>query len=70
MANVTYYELNNIDQVHYQEAEILDKYSVELLQLEKLRKITLADGHILITEMIKKAKKNYSAHIPHFQFIP
>jgi len=28
--------------------------------LEKLRKITLADGHILITEMIKKAKKNYS----------
>lgn len=41
------------------EAEILDKYSVELLllQLEKLRKITLADGHILITEMTKKQRE-------------
>jgi hypothetical protein len=31
------------------EAEILDKYSVEhlLLQLEKLRKIALADGQII-----------------------
>ena len=41
------------------EAEILDKYSVELLllQLEKLRKITLADGQILITEMTKKQRE-------------
>jgi hypothetical protein len=37
------------------DAEILDKYSVELLllQLEKLRKIALADGQIIVTEMTK-----------------
>ena len=41
------------------EAELLDKYSVELLllQLEKLRKITLADGQIFVTEMTKKREK-------------
>ena len=41
------------------EADILDKYSVELmiLQLEKLRKITLADGQILVTEMTKKQRQ-------------
>ena len=40
------------------EAKILDKYSVELLllQLEKLRKITLADGQIIVTEMTKKQR--------------
>ena len=40
------------------EAEILDKYSVEhlLLQLEKLRKIALADGQIIVTEMTKKQR--------------
>ena len=44
------------------EAKILDKYSVELLlfQLEKLRKITLADGQISVTEMTKKTKRNTS----------
>jgi transposase len=41
------------------EAELLDKYSVELLllQLEKLRKITLEDGQILVTEMTKKQRE-------------
>ena len=41
------------------EANILDKYSVELLllQLEKLRKITLADGQIFVTEMTKKQRE-------------
>jgi transposase len=41
------------------ESNILDKYSVELLllQLEKLRKITLADGQILVTEMTKKQRE-------------
>ena len=41
------------------EAEILDKYSVELLllQMEKLRKITLADGQIFVTEMTKKQRE-------------
>ena len=41
------------------EAKLLDKYSVELLllQLEKLRKITLADGQILVTEMTKKQRE-------------
>ena len=41
------------------EAKILDKYSVELLllQLEKLRKITLADGQIFVTEMTKKQRE-------------
>jgi transposase len=41
------------------EAKLLDKYSVELLllQLEKLRKITLADGQIFVTEMTKKQRK-------------
>jgi len=40
-------------------AGLLDKYSVELLllQLEKLRKITLADGQILVTEMTKKQRE-------------
>jgi hypothetical protein len=44
------------------EAKILDKYSVELLllQLEKLRKITLAYGLISVTEMTKKTERNYS----------
>jgi hypothetical protein len=42
------------------EAEILDKYSVEqiLMQLEKFRKISLADGQIIVTEMTKKAEGN------------
>ncbi len=41
------------------EAEILDKYSVELLllQLEKFRKIALADGEIIVTEMTKKQRE-------------
>jgi len=41
------------------EKGILDKYSVELLllQLEKLRKITLADGQIFVTEMTKKQRE-------------
>jgi len=45
------------------EAEILDKYSVELLlmQLEKLRKITLADGQIFVTEMTKKQREIFQA---------
>jgi transposase len=45
------------------EAELLDKYSVELLllQLEKLRKITLADGQILVTEMTKKQREIFQA---------
>jgi hypothetical protein len=41
------------------EAELLDKYSVELLllQVEKLRKITLEDGQIFVTEMTKKQRE-------------
>ena len=41
------------------EAKLLDKYFVELLllQLEKLRKIALADGQILVTEMTKYKEK-------------
>ena len=41
------------------DAKILDKYSIELLllQLEKLRKITLADGQISVTEMTKKQRE-------------
>jgi transposase len=41
------------------EAEILDKYSVELLllQLAKFRKIALADGEIIVTEMTKKQRE-------------
>jgi len=41
------------------EAKLLDKYSVELLllQLEKLRKITLANGQIFVTEMTKKQRE-------------
>ena len=41
------------------EAKILNKYSVELLllQMEKLRKIALADGQIFITEMTKKQRE-------------
>jgi transposase len=41
------------------DAEILDKYSVELLllQLEKFRKIALADGQIIVTEMTKKQRE-------------
>jgi transposase len=41
------------------EAGLLDKYSVELLllQLDKLRKITLADGHVIVTEMTKKQRE-------------
>jgi hypothetical protein len=37
------------------EVEIIDKYSVEqiFLQLEKFRKISLADGQIIVTEMTK-----------------
>jgi len=44
------------------EANLLDKYSVELLllQLEKFRKISLADGQIIDTEMTKKTEGNYS----------
>jgi hypothetical protein len=40
-------------------AELLDKYSVELmlLQLEKLKKITLADGTVIVTEMTKKQRE-------------
>ena len=45
------------------DAELLDKYSVELmlLQLEKLRKITLADGQIFVTEMTKKQREIFQA---------
>jgi transposase len=45
------------------DAEILDKYSVELLllQLEKLRKIALADGQIFVTEMTKKQREIFQA---------
>jgi transposase len=41
------------------EAKLLDKYSVELLllQLEKFRKISLADGQIIDTEMTKKQRE-------------
>ena len=41
------------------EAKLLDKYSVELLllQLEKFRKISLADGQIIDTEMTKKPRE-------------
>jgi transposase len=41
------------------EAKLLDKYSVELLllQVEKLRKITLEDGQIFVTEMTKKQRE-------------
>jgi len=41
------------------EAKLLDKYSVELLllQLEKLRKIKLADGQVITTEMTKKQRE-------------
>jgi transposase len=41
------------------EAKLLDKYSVELLllQLEKLRKIKLADGQVIKTEMTKKQRE-------------
>lgn len=41
------------------EAKLLDKYSVELLllQLEKLREITLADGQIFVTEMTKNQRE-------------
>ena len=41
------------------EAKLLDKYSVELLlmQLEKLRKIALADGQIFVTEMTKEQRE-------------
>ena len=41
------------------EADILEKYSVELLllQMEKLSKITLADGQIFVTEMTKKQRE-------------
>jgi hypothetical protein len=40
------------------EVEILDKYSVEhlILQVENLRKISLADGQIIVTEMTKKQR--------------
>ena len=40
------------------EAEILDKYSVEhlFLQMEKIRKIALVDGQIIVTEMTKKQR--------------
>jgi len=45
------------------EAEILDKYSVEqvLIQLEKFRKISLADGQIIATEMTKKQREIFQA---------
>lgn len=41
------------------EAGLLDRYSVELLllQLEKLRKVMLADGEIIVTEMTKKQRE-------------
>jgi transposase len=41
------------------EKGLLGKYSVELLllKLEKLRKITLADGQIFVTEMTKKQRE-------------
>jgi transposase len=41
------------------EKGLLDKYSVELLllQLEKFRKISLADGQIIDTEMTKKQRE-------------
>ncbi len=41
------------------DAGLLNKYSVELLllQLEKLRKITLANGEIIVTEMTKEQRE-------------
>jgi hypothetical protein len=52
------------------EAEMLDKYSVEhlLLQLEKLRKIALADGQIIVTEMTKKQRVISGAKLVHLNF--
>jgi hypothetical protein len=43
------------------DAGLLDRYSVEplLLQLEKLRKVVLADGHIIATEMTKNKEKYF-----------
>ncbi|KUG14904.1 hypothetical protein ASZ90_014563 [hydrocarbon metagenome] len=40
------------------ETGLLKKYSVQgmLLELEKLRKITLADGRVMTTEMTKKQR--------------
>ncbi|KUG09001.1 hypothetical protein ASZ90_016662 [hydrocarbon metagenome] len=40
------------------EVGLLGKYSVELLllQLDKLRKISLADGQVITTEMTKKQR--------------
>jgi transposase len=45
------------------EAGLLDKYSVELLilQLDKFRKITLADGQVISTEMTKKQRDIFQA---------
>ena len=45
------------------EAGLLDKYSVELLilQLDKFRKITLADGQVITTEMTKKQRDIFQA---------
>ncbi len=43
------------------DAKLLNKYSVELLllQLEKFRKITLADGQIFDTKMTKNRGKYF-----------
>lgn len=45
------------------ESKLLTKYSIEklILQLEKLRKIQLADGQIFITEMTKKQREIFQA---------
>jgi transposase len=45
------------------DAGLLDKYSVELLllQLDKLRKITLGDGQVITTEMTKKQREIFEA---------
>jgi len=45
------------------ESGLLEKYSVDLLliQLDKLRKISLADGQVILTEMTKKQREIFQA---------
>jgi len=45
------------------EAGLLEKYSVELLllQLEKLRKVVLADGQVMTTEITKRQRETLDA---------
>jgi len=52
------------------ESGLLEKYSVDLLliQLDKLRKISLADGQVILTEMTKKQREIFQAlnYAPNF----